>query len=160
MTDTELKRLIRESNLIEGIDDPMEDIQSLFAWEFLASIEPAFFDSRAVRQLQKYITIRQPLPPNARGYYRGEAGNNVNVTVGGRAGAAYGLVRSLMDNWLLDLPGSDPLAMHVRFEHIHPFYDGNGRTGRMLLWRQQLEQGTQPTLFTAAGRQDYYKLFA
>jgi hypothetical protein len=38
-----------------------------------------------IMRVQKIITLHQDdLKPNEKGYYRGMAGNNVNVTVGGR----------------------------------------------------------------------------
>ena len=32
----------------------------------------------------------------------------------------------------------DIIEFHVRFEHIHPFQDGNGRVGRMIMFRECL----------------------
>ena len=32
----------------------------------------------------------------------------------------------------------DIIEFHVRFEHIHPFQDGNGRVGRMIIFRECL----------------------
>ncbi len=33
---------------------------------------------------------------------------------------------------------------HVRYESIHPFQDGNGRTGRMILFRECLRHNISP----------------
>ena len=38
----------------------------------------------------------------------------------------------------------DLINFHVRFEHIHPFSDGNGRIGRMILFRECLVNGLWP----------------
>lgn len=38
-----------------------------------------------------------------------------------------------------DLPAV--AAFHARFEHIHPFQDGNGRIGRFLMLKQSIECG-------------------
>jgi len=49
---------------------------------------------------------------------------------------------------------------HIRFEHIHPFEDGNGRTGRILLNLQRIKAGL-PLLIIHEGKEqfEYYKWF-
>ena len=49
---------------------------------------------------------------------------------------------------------------HVAFEHIHPFGDGNGRTGRILMNIQRLAAGV-PLLTIHEGQEqaNYYKWF-
>jgi Fic family protein len=38
----------------------------------------------------------------------------------------------------------DIIEYHVRFEHIHPFQDGNGRIGRMIMFRECLVNNIIP----------------
>lgn len=40
--------------------------------------------------------------------------------------------------------GSDPWGVHLRFELLHPYMDGNGRTGRILWAWQMLQRGDDP----------------
>lgn len=148
---------ISESNAIEGIFDEAEVKQSLIAWEHL--IGQSELTHGDICKVQKIITLNQNLLPNQRGYYRGMAGNDVNVTVGGRAAPNYSLVEGLIGNWLLDLPKMTPLIGHIRFEAIHPFVDGNGRTGRMLYWFVCIKKGVKPFLYTGEKRDTYYRLF-
>jgi Fic family protein len=54
-------------------------------------------------------------------------------------GEVQELMRDLLDWWNDEAPGLSPVLssaiLHYRFEAIHPFADGNGRTGRALaLW--------------------------
>lgn len=49
------------------------------------------------------------------------------------------------------------LAFHVRFERIHPFQDGNGRVGRLLLFRECLRHGIVPFIIDAEHRDFYYR---
>ena len=45
---------------------------------------------------------------------------------------------------------------HVRFEQIHPFQDGNGRVGRLIMLKECLKQGYTPFVIAENLKQFYY----
>lgn len=51
----------------------------------------------------------------------------------------------------------DILDFHVQFERIHPFQDGNGRIGRLLMFWQCLQAGVVPFIITEELRLYYYR---
>ena len=51
----------------------------------------------------------------------------------------------------------DVLNFHACFERIHPFQDGNGRIGRLLLFWQCLQSGIVPFIITEELRLYYYR---
>lgn len=51
----------------------------------------------------------------------------------------------------------DIIDFHVRLERIHPFQDGNGRVGRLILFWQCLQNGIVPFIITEELRLFYYR---
>ncbi len=49
--------------------------------------------------------------------------------------------------------------LHLRFENIHPFIDGNGRTGRLILNLELIKYGLLPVNIKFADRLKYYGAF-
>ncbi len=52
---------------------------------------------------------------------------------------------------------ADLLDFHVRFERIHPFQDGNGRVGRLILFKECLAAGLVPFIITEELKMFYYR---
>lgn len=151
----QIREAIHQSNLIEGYDDKNADEQSLAAWQWLVDQEEIGLG--VICQLQKRITNWQKdMQPNWRGYFRGMAGNNTNVRVGNHVPPDYRLVEHEMKAWLSDLKQEDSRWMHAMFERIHPFSDGNGRTGRMIMWFDQLQRGEDPWVILDKDKRAYY----
>ena len=51
----------------------------------------------------------------------------------------------------------DLLEFHYRFELIHPFQDGNGRVGRLILFRECLRSGFVPFIIDDELKMFYYR---
>ena len=49
------------------------------------------------------------------------------------------------------------LEFHAHFEHIHPFDDGNGRLGRVIMMKECLRHGVDPFIIDDKRRNQYYK---
>lgn len=80
---------------------------------------------------------------------RGDMYRVGNVSVGNHIGLNYEYVEEAMDNWL-DFYNSDSFnecpfikaaILHFSFEFIHPFCDGNGRAGRLLMSNYLIASG-------------------
>lgn len=51
----------------------------------------------------------------------------------------------------------DIIDFHVRFERIHPFQDGNGRVGRLIMFKECLANGIVPFIVTDELKLFYYR---
>ena len=105
---------------------------------------------------------------NANGYIRHMQGDyrDTAVYIGNLSEAVYYPpdpqdVPKLMKNWLGEANiGAVTVkeifekiaADHVRFERIHPFSDGNGRTGRMIINQQLINNGLLPISIQPTGK--------
>lgn len=122
MKDKELHTFLTESRKIEGLDPP-----SLFEMQaaqgFLALREVAVSD------IANYVNVTEP---GAR--LRNQVGLDVQVGSYYPPRGGPEIVASLM-NLLLDMERMNPFSLYIRYERLHPFTDGNGRSGRLLwLW--------------------------
>lgn len=124
-----LEAFVRESNAIEGIlREPTEQEVCAHA-AFLAAYE---IDVRELCAFQGAIAPGKPL----------RDASGMNVRVGNHIAPAGGPDIPLRLADLLDDINRgliDPWHCHVRYETLHPFMDGNGRTGRAL-WAWQMQK--------------------
>lgn len=88
---------------------------------------------------------------------------------------SYKDIKTAMDNWIvlanmtlnfrkktfdfINKVEKEIIEDHIVFEKIHPFIDGNGRIGRILLNYMRIKLGLPFLIIWADEREDYYKLF-
>jgi hypothetical protein len=183
-----LTKFIVESDHIEGISRNPGHLQSQIIVGDISGHHGAItlllkaarerdllLEESMVLNTQAMIAREQPylgegkLPEKYIGRYR-----DCEVVVGGRRCVSPGLVRSGMTDWIKEVNGwqgivqtlSPQIALgviarfHWQYEVIHPFVDGNGRSGRALALYMMEYAGLKPFVFTAHDKHStYYSCF-
>ena len=112
-----------------------------------------------VRQLHSLVLADKPLD---KGVYRRIPGV---ITGAVHTPPQPYMVAPMMETWVRDLQATrlHPLVaaaeFHIRFEAIHPFVDGNGRTGRLLANFILMRAEYLPISIKYENRRTYYDAF-
>lgn len=145
---------LRESNAIECVFDQQSLKDAIMAWEFIKNKEA--LTHSVVSEVHKILMKNQPIEDRLKGSYR-----DCGILIGGRAGLACALIPAKIDAWITSMNTRRAWkALHVEYEKIHPFVDGNGRTGRIFMNWHRRRLGL-PILVIKVGQQqhNYYKWF-
>lgn len=169
--EAELHRFIKESNAIEGERSQEAFEDSISAWNYVAK-EILSFSAISVPAIQRlHSELMRRLNPRIAGNFR-----NVNVSVGGKGMVDHKDVLSRIDQWVhlygkiptfgnadteagKEVTGAHIKKAHIAFEAIHPFEDGNGRVGRMILNWHRVFNGLPILIIYEKYKQSYYDWF-
>lgn len=157
----------------DGVSSYTGDLRTLFeirnakeAYEYflLAFRDRHTFDESLVKELQRLLTQNTY---DTRRYQLGERAGEYKrhdyVTGRGEVGAAPEDVAEEMAELLSEVQEiSDEKILtaaayfHAKFENIHPFADGNGRTGRLLMNYLLVTHNHPPVTIHEEDRKQYY----
>lgn len=146
-TDKELRYFVKESNKIEGILRQPTKAELIEAERFLN------LDIVRIDDLVSFVQVYQP-----DAILRDRAGLDVRVGnhIAPRGGPEIvGALHKVID--LANDYDSSPWATHNAYETLHPFTDGNGRSGRILWAWQMVNQDCWPFLRLGFLHAHYYQ---
>lgn len=160
LTESETKVVIEDGVTIGGksIREHLEAINSARAYDFIYTLlKSADITEDDIQQCHKLVL--SGIDDEHAGKYRQES---VFISGTEYVPPPYKKVPELMKRFIekLNKPAKDQVLlkaadMHAEFESIHPFIDGNGRTGRFILSLELIRNGYPPFLAYPAKRLDY-----
>lgn len=147
------EEFLRESNKIEREYSEQAFDDAKDSWEYAVHKKKISM----TQILEIHRRLMQNLNPNIAGKIR-----EVDVYVGIRKCLEPHHIKKAL-KFLLNIKPSTEEGIrewHIEFEKIHPFVDGNGRTGRILMNFQRLKLGL-PLLIIHEGKEqfEYYNWF-
>lgn len=159
-------RLIFETNTIDmgdgiPVDDILETVHHFRAIDYCIDIAEDTLSEEIIKKLHyiiKHDTKDAMLPWFAVGDYKKRA----NV-VGGREMSKPAEVpkhmKALLEKYNAkdNLKIEDIIELHAEFEYIHPFQDGNGRVGRLIVLKECLKHNIIPFIIEDSKKSFYYR---
>lgn len=161
----QVKEFLNESNKIERVTEEYALDDALKAWEYI--IKKDTLTVKDVLKVHKLLMNR--LNPRIAGQFR-----KCDVYIGRDKKPfistkllelAIGAIVNMMNNDCKKLKTKREMRQrikdhHVMFEGIHPFEDGNGRTGRILYNWERIKNGIPiHIIYTGDDQYQYYEWF-
>ena len=161
-------RCIFETNTLDvppeataDVDDIVETMNHFACFDFMLEHAAEPLTEDLVKELHRIL--KSSTSDARKDWFRvGEYKSRPNV-VGDAPTTAPAKVAAAMRSLLSEYAGkqlvslSDILEFHVRFERIHPFQDGNGRVGRLLLFKECLRWNVMPFIIGHEHKLFYYR---
>ena len=128
---------------------------SLRAFEFIRS-KKFKINQKNIKKLHQIITVNLDVK---QGYKKRKiiVNNKETVSPDDVKKELQNLIKHYQENKKIAHRFFEAIDFHVRFERIHPFEDGNGRVGRMILIYMLQQSGYGLILFKLQNRQKYFK---
>lgn len=129
---SDLYSFVRESNRIEGITRTPTAVERREHEEFLR------LPLVTVAAMERFVKAVAKRPLRCEPGMNVRVGNHIAPPGGPEIAASLDMI---LDN---AMAGVDPWTTHSRYETLHPFLDGNGRSGRVLWLWQMTHQVQDP----------------
>ena len=159
-------RLIFETNTLDvedgiPVDDVLETVHHFRAIDYVIDIAEDELTEEIIKHLH-YI-LKHDTKDSTLGWFAVVDYKKRANVVGGRETSKPSKVHEHMKallnayNTKEKVTVEDIIEFHARFEHIHPFQDGNGRVGRLVALKECLRHNVIPYIIEDAKKNFYYR---
>ena len=155
------KSILTEQDEIILSDDIIETTNHFRAFDYLLDSVEEMLNEAIIKEFHRIL--KTGVSDSDISWFNVGGYKKLPNTVGGLDTVAPEDVSDAMENLLddynmIDRPSfNDILRFHVNFERIHPFQDGNGRVGRLIMFRECLKNGVIPFIIDSDHKEFYYR---
>lgn len=163
----EQTRYIYETNTIGieketvKVDDIIETINHFQCFDYMLDVAEDNLSEDMIKQMHRILKSNTS-DSRIEWFNVGEYKSKPNM-VGGLKTIAPEDVHNEIEKLLADYEKKDNIEFkdivefHYRFERIHPFQDGNGRVGRIIMFKECLKHNIVPFIIDEAHKLYYYR---
>ena len=160
-------RYIYETNTIgldeepANIDDIIETVNHFQCFDYILDCAEDILTEYMIKKIHAMLKSNTS-DSRLEWFHVGDYKQRPNM-VGDRKTTSPGKVRKEMQRFLFeyqqkdDISFSDIIEFHYKFEKIHPFQDGNGRVGRLIIFKECLRYNIMPFIIDERHKLYYYR---
>lgn len=148
-------------NEVLNVDDVIETVNHFRCIDMIIEHAQAALTEKFIKDL--HLLLKTGTSDSRKDWFATGDYKRLPNEVGGRATAlpeeVAGKMKALLAEYNAKKEKSleDILAFHVRFERIHPFQDGNGRVGRLIMFKECLRYNIVPFIIEDGLKMFYYR---
>lgn len=148
-------------NEVLNVDDVIETVNHFRCIDMIIDNAQAALTEKLIKEL--HLLLKNGTSDSRKDWFATGDYKKLPNEVGGMATALPEEVADKMKALLAEYNAKkeksleDILAFHVRFERIHPFQDGNGRVGRLIMFKECLKYNIVPFIIEDGLKLFYYR---
>lgn len=163
----EQTRYIYETNTIGlekepvNIDDIIETVNHFECFDYILECADDILSETIIKTIH-FILKSNTSDSRLEWFHVGDYKQRANM-VGDLKTTPPGRVKKEMQQLLFEyqqkenISFEDIIKFHYQFEKIHPFQDGNGRVGRLIIFKECLKNGITPFIIDESHKLYYYR---
>jgi len=164
----EQTRFIYETNTIAtenkeatSIDDIVETINHFQCFDYMLTVADQVLSEEIIKEFHRLLKSNTS-DSKKEWFSVGDYKKRPNM-IGDKKTVSPSKVNGEMAKLLIDynqvknVQFEDIIEFHYKFEMIHPFQDGNGRVGRIIMFKECLKNGIIPFIIEDQYKQFYYR---
>ncbi len=148
-------------NEVLNVDDVIETANHFRCIDLIIDNAKSTLTEKFIKEL--HLTLKNGTSDSRKDWFTVGDYKKFPNEVGGMETASPEEVSEKMKSFLMEYNGKkrktfeDILEFHVKFERIHPFQDGNGRVGRLIMFKECLKYNIVPFIIEDDLKMFYYR---
>ena len=153
----ETSSLLSQKDEVIKVDDIIETINHFKAFDFILKTAKKSLDENYIKKIHKIL--KQGITKNQIiGKFKTKQ-NYIGDFVTTKPENVSKEINNLLNNYnkVENTTIDDIIDFHYKFESIHPFEDGNGRVGRLIMFKECLKNNITPFIINEDHKLFYYR---